>query len=92
MDFIIELSPTQKNFYYIWVIVDRLTQSAHFIPVRTNYRPCDYAELYFNQIERFHGVPRTIVSDKGPRFTAHFWERLSMMLGTNLLRSSAYHP
>ena len=52
IDFIVGLPPTQKNFNSIWVIVDRLTKSAHFIPVRTDYRPSDYAELYFNQIVR----------------------------------------
>ena len=82
----------QKNFNSIWVIVDCLTKSAHFIPVRTDYRPSDYAELYFNQIVRLHGVPRTIVSDRWPQFTARFWEHLHNMLGTNLVRSSAYHP
>ena len=92
MDFIVGLPPTQKNFNSIWVIVDRLTKSAHFIPVRVDYRPSDYAELYFNQIVRLHGVPRTIVSDRGPQFTAHFWEQLHKMIGTNLVRSSAYHP
>ena len=51
-----------------------------------------YAELYFNQIVRLHGVPRTIISDRGPQFTAHFWEQLHKMIGTNLVRSSAYHP
>ena len=50
MDFIVGLPPTQKNFNSIWVIVDRLMKSAHFIPVKTDYRPSDYAELYFNQI------------------------------------------
>ena len=92
MDFIVGLPPTQKNFNSIWVIVDRLTKSAHFIPIRTDYRPSDYAELYFNQIVRLHGVPRTIVSDREPQFTARFWEHLHKMLGTNLVRSSAYHP
>jgi hypothetical protein len=72
--------------------VDRLTKSAHFILVRTSYRPSDYVELYFNQIVRLHGVPRTIVSDRGPQFTARFWEVLHNMLGTNLVKSSAYHP
>ena len=66
MDFIIGLPPTQRNFNSIWVIVDRLTKSAHFIPVRIDFRPTDYAELYFNQIVRLHGIPRTIVSDRGP--------------------------
>ena len=66
MDFIVGLSPTHKNFDFIWVIVDRITKSTHFIPVRTNYRPHEYAELYFSHIVRLHGVPRTIVSDRGP--------------------------
>ena len=92
MDFIVGLPHTQKNFNSIWVIVDCLTKSTHFIPVRVDYRPSDYAELYFNQIVRLHGVPRTIVSDRGPQFTARFWEQLHKMIGTNLVRSSAYHP
>ena len=73
MDFIVGLPPTQKNFNSIWIIVDHLTKSAHFIPVRIDYQPSDYAELYFNQIVHLHRVPRTIVSDRGPQFTAHFF-------------------
>jgi hypothetical protein len=92
MDFIVGLPPTHKNFDSIWVIVDRLTKSAHFILVRTNYRPSDYAKLYFSQIVRLHGVPRTFVSNRGPQFTTCFWEHLHHLLGTKLVRSSAYHP
>jgi hypothetical protein len=92
MDFIVGLPPTVKNHNSIWVIVDRLTKSAHFIPVRVDYRPTDYTELYFNQIVRLHGIPRTIVSDRGPQFTARFLEHLHHLLGTKLVRSSAYHP
>ena len=92
IDFIVGLQPTHKNFDSIWVIVDRLTKSTHFIPVRTNYRPHEYAELYFSHIVHRHGVSRTILSDRGPQFTAHFLEHLHKMLGTNLVRSSAYHP
>jgi hypothetical protein len=92
MDFIVGLPPTVKNHNSIWVIVDRLTKSAHFIPVRVDYCPTDYAELYFNQIVRLHGVPRTIISNHGPQFTARFWEHLHHLLGTKLVRSSAYHP
>jgi hypothetical protein len=92
IDFIVRLPPTQKNFDSIWVIVDCLTKSAHFILVRTNYRPHEYAELYFSHIVRLHGMPRTIMSDRGPQFTARVWEHLHKMLGTNLVRSSAYHP
>ena len=72
MDFIVGLPPTHKNYDSIWVIVDRLTKSAHFIPVRTDYRPHDYAELYFSHIVRLHSVLRTIVSDRGPQFTTLF--------------------
>ena len=66
MDFIVGLPITQRNFNSIWVIVDHLTKSTHFIPVRTDFRPTNYAELYFNQIVRLHRVPHTIVSDRGP--------------------------
>ena len=66
MDFIVGLPPTQKNFDSIWVIVDRLTKFAYFILVRTNYRPHVYVELYFSHIVHLHGVPRTIVSGRGP--------------------------
>ena len=92
MDFIVGLPPTHKNYDSIWVIVDRLTKSAHFILARTNYRQHEYAELHTSHIVRLHGVPRTIMSDRGPQFTAHFLEHLHKMLGTNLVRSSAYHP
>jgi hypothetical protein len=66
MYFIVGLPPTVKNHNSIWVIVDHLTKSAHFIHVQVDYRPTDYAELYFNQIVRLHGIPRTIISDHGP--------------------------
>ena len=92
MDFIVGLPPTQRNFDSIWVIVNRLTKVAHFIPVRKDYRLDQYADLYISQIVRLHGVPKSIVSDQGPQFTARFWEHLHKGLGTNLIRSSAYHP
>jgi hypothetical protein len=66
MDFIVGLPPTVKNHNSISVIVDRLTKSAHFIPVRADYRPTDYAKLYFNQIVQLYGISRTIVSDRRP--------------------------
>ena len=88
MDFIVGLPLTQKGHNSIWVIVDRLTKSAHFIPVRSTYRPSDYAELYFSQIVRLHGVPRTIISNRGLQFTARFCEHLHSLLGTKLVRSS----
>src|SRR5213078_2503595 len=76
----------------IWVIVDRLTKTAHFIPVNTIYRAKTYAELYISRIVYLHGVPKTITSDRGPQFVACFWEQLQESLGTKLIHSSAYHP
>ena len=92
IDFITGLLVTQQGHDSIWVIVDRLTKSAHFIPVNTRYHVGKYAELYISQIMMLHGVLGTIISDHGPQFIAHFWEHLHQALGTKLIRSSAYHP
>jgi hypothetical protein len=62
MDFISSLSTTQKGHDLIWVIVDRLTKTAHFLPVKIDYRPPQYAEKYIAEIVRLHGIPKTIVS------------------------------
>jgi hypothetical protein len=72
MDFIVGLPTTEKGFDSIWVIVDCLIKLAHFIPMKTNYHPHHYANLYFQQVVRIHGVPKSIISDRGPQFTAHF--------------------
>jgi hypothetical protein len=72
MDFIVRLPTTPRGFDSIWVIVDRLTKSAHFIPVKSNYHPHQYADIYFQEVIRLHRVPKFIVSDRGPQFTAHF--------------------
>jgi hypothetical protein len=92
IDFISGLPTTQKGHDSIWVIMDRLTKTAHFLPVKTDYRPPQYAEKYIVEIVRLHGIPKTIVSDRGSQFTAHFWEHLHKGLGTSLIRSTAYHP
>ncbi|KAA3470061.1 DNA/RNA polymerases superfamily protein [Gossypium australe] len=75
-----------------FVIVDKLTKSAHFIPVRTNYSLDKLAELYISEIVRLHGVPLSIVSDKDPRFTSRFWKKLQETLGTKLHFSTTFHP
>ena len=66
----------------IWLAVDRLTKSAHFIPVRVKYTTEKLAELYISQIVRLHGVPISIISDRGSLFTSHFWKELQHGLGT----------
>jgi hypothetical protein len=72
MDFIVGLSLSGRKFNSIWVIVDRLTKSAHFISVHTFYRAEKYAELYILRILCLHGVPKTIISDQGPQFITRF--------------------
>jgi hypothetical protein len=92
MDFIVGLPNTSRHHDSIWVIVDRLTKTTHFLPVHTTHRAEKYADLYIDQIVRLHGIPRTIVSDRGAPFVARFWEQLQESLGTHVIRSSAYHP
>jgi hypothetical protein len=92
MDFNVGLPLTGHKFNSIWVIVDRLIKSAHFIFVHTRYMAEKYAELYISRILCLHGVSKTIVPDRGPRFIARFWEQLHASLGTHLIHSSAYHP
>jgi transposase InsO family protein len=72
--------------------VDRLTNVAHFIPVKTTYSGPQLVELYMSRIVCLHGVPKKIVSDRGTQFTLKFWERLHETLDTQLCFSSAYHP
>jgi hypothetical protein len=79
LDFIVRLPRTQKGCDSIWVIVDRLTKVAHFIPIKIMYTGPQLAELYIAQIICLHGVPRKIVSDRGTQFTSKFWEHLPIM-------------
>jgi len=84
--------PGLLGYDSIWVIVDRLTKSAHFLPVKMTYHAKQYAELYLTRIVCLHGVPKKIISDRGPQFVAHFWRSLHEVMGTDLTYSTAYHP
>jgi transposase InsO family protein len=92
MDFIMGLPRTQSGYDSIWVIVDRLTKVAHFIPVKTTYSGPQLAELHMSMIVCLHGVSRKIVSERGSQFTSKFWESLHEASDTKLRFSSAYHP
>jgi transposase InsO family protein len=92
MDFIVGLSRTTKGYDSIWVIIDRLTKIAHFLPVKTDHPVTVYAQLYIARILSLQGILKTIVSDRGPQFVSKLWEELHKYLGTKLLHSSAYHP
>jgi hypothetical protein len=91
MDFIMGLPRTRDGYDSIWVIVDRLTKVAHFIPVKTTYTGARLAELYISRIVCLHGVPKKIVSDRGTQFTSRFWQKLHESMDTKLNFSSAYH-
>jgi hypothetical protein len=76
MDFNVGLPHTSHGYNSMWVIVDRLTKSAHLILVSIVYRVRQYAELYMSHIVRYHGILKTIISDRGSIFIAHFWDAL----------------
>jgi hypothetical protein len=92
MYFIIGLPLTPRKHDSIWVIVDRLTKTAHFIPVHTTYLAERYVEIYVDLIVCLHDVPKTILSDRGTQFVARFWAQVHESLGTKLIHSSGYLP
>ena len=92
MDFVFKLPPTVQRHDDIWVVVDRLTKSTHFIPIREKFSPHKLTELFMNHIVSFHGVPVSIISDRDPQFTPRFWKRLMKKLGVKLNLSTAFHP
>ncbi|KAL0544333.1 hypothetical protein IC582_019446 [Cucumis melo] len=91
MDFITGLPRTLRGFTVIWVVVDRLTKSAHFVPGKSTYTASKWAQLYMSEIVRLHGVPVSIVSDRDARFTSKFWKGLQTAMGTRLDFSTAFH-
>ena len=92
MDFVTHLPRTQQKHDAVWVIVDRLTKSAHFLAVRMTFALERFYRLYIREIVRLHRVLVSIVSDRDPRFTAHFWKSFQKAMGTRLTMSTAFHP
>ena len=84
MDFIRGLPCTRRQHDSIWVIVDTMTKSSHFLAVKTTDSADDYARFYINEIVRLHGVPFSIISNRGPRITSHFWKSFQKSLGTEV--------
>nr|ABD78322.1 polyprotein [Primula vulgaris] len=91
MDFINGL-PTSKNYNCIWVVVDRLTKYAHFIPLKHPFGAKELANEFLQNIFKLHGLPKKIISDRDTIFTSDFWKELFHLLGTKLLLSTAFHP
>ncbi|GJS00429.1 putative reverse transcriptase domain-containing protein [Tanacetum coccineum] len=92
MDFVTKLPKTSSRHDTIWVIVDRLTKSAHFLPTRETDSMETLTSLYIKEIVSQHRVPISIISDRDSRFTSRFWQSLQSALGTQLDMSTAYHP
>ncbi|GKE17984.1 putative reverse transcriptase domain-containing protein, partial [Tanacetum coccineum] len=92
MDFVTKLPKTTNGYDTIWVIIDRLTRSAHFLPMRENDPIEKLMKLYIKEVVTRHGVPVSIIFDRDGSFTSLFWKELSKALGTRLDMSTAYHP
>ncbi|GKB79080.1 putative reverse transcriptase domain-containing protein, partial [Tanacetum coccineum] len=92
MDFVTKLPKTSQGYDTIWVIVDRLTKSAIFTPMRETDPMDKLARIYLKEVVMRHGIPVSIICDHDPRFASNFWRSLQNVLGTNLDMSTAYHP
>ena len=92
MDFVSSFPLNQRKHDAIWVIVDRLTKFAHFLPVRLDYCMDHLTKLYVSEIVKLHGIPISIVFDRDPQFTSRFWKELQSAFGMRLNFNTAFHP
>ncbi|GJU16071.1 putative reverse transcriptase domain-containing protein [Tanacetum coccineum] len=91
MDFVTKLLRTSSGYDTIWVIVDRLNKSAHFLPMRENDSMDKLTRLYLKEVVTRHGILVLIISNRDGRFTSHFWRSFQKALGNRLDVSTAYH-
>jgi hypothetical protein len=92
MDFITGLPRTRKQHDSIMVVVEKLTKATHFIPLKTTHRAADVVDIFLKEVARLHEIPKTIVSDRDPKFTLNFWKGLFKGFRMNLNFSTKYHP
>ena len=81
IDFVVRLPRTQKSYDYIWMVVDRFTKSSHYIPIKSTYSADDYAKIFIDEIVCRHGIPLSIISNRGAQFTSKFRRSLQQRVG-----------
>ena len=92
MDFVVELPRTKRGHDAIWVVVDRFSKMVHIAPTTSQVTALDTANLFFERVFTAHGLPREVISDRGPQFSGHFWRHLCARLSIKLALSTAFHP
>jgi len=92
MNFILELPRTRKDRDFVFVMMDMFSKRAHFIPCHEVDDASYIANIFFKEVVRLHGIPRTTVCDRNTKFLSQFWRTLWGKLGTKLLSSTICHP
>ena len=92
MDFIMGLPKAETGHDGILTVVDRATKMVHLVPVQQTISAAEIARVYWDNVGKLHGIPRSIVSDRDPRFVSRFWQEMLRLLGTKLRMSSVHHP